>query len=110
MRKKKKNGGAPRHLSADARQMWREIIAEYDGWGVAELSILCSALEAFDRMRQAQKKLGKSLITEDKYGQVRPHPCVAIERDSRKAYLRALNQLGIGGMSRPAGRPSQAVA
>jgi phage terminase small subunit len=31
MSKKKKNGDAPRHLSADARQMWREIIAEYDG-------------------------------------------------------------------------------
>ncbi len=33
MGKKKRKGDAPAHLSADARQMWREIIAEYDGWG-----------------------------------------------------------------------------
>jgi P27 family predicted phage terminase small subunit len=109
MTKKKKKGGAPPQLSADARQVWREIIAEYDGWGVVELSILCSALEAYDRMRQAQKELRKKLFMKDKYGQVRPHPCVAIERDSRQAYLRALNQLGIGSMGGSQGRPSQAV-
>jgi hypothetical protein len=50
MGKKKKKGDAPAHLSADARQMWRDIIAEYDGWGIAELSVLCSALVAGDRM------------------------------------------------------------
>ncbi len=33
MGKKEKKGDAPAHLSADARQMWRDIIAEYDGWG-----------------------------------------------------------------------------
>ncbi len=33
MGKRKKKGDAPAHLSADARQMWRDIIAEYDGWG-----------------------------------------------------------------------------
>ena len=109
MSKKKKKGGAPPHLSADARQMWREVIAEFDGWGVAEFSILCSALEAFDRMKQAQKELRKKLFMKDKYGRVRVHPCVAIERDSRKAYLHALRQLGIGGMGNMPGRPSQAV-
>ncbi len=110
MSRKKKKGGAPPHLSADARQMWREIVAEYDGWAVAELSILCSALEAFDRMKQAQKELRKKLFMKDKYGRVRVHPCVAIERDSRQAYLRALRQLGIGGVAGAVGRPSEAVA
>lgn len=109
MGKKKKKGSAPAHLSAGARQVWREIIAEYDGWGIVELSVLCSALEAYDRMKQAQKELQRGLITKDKYSVVRVHPCVAIERDSRQAYLRALKQLGIGSMSGPPGRPSQAV-
>lgn len=110
MTKKKKKGGAPPQLSADARQAWREIVSEYDGWGVVELSILCSALEAYDRMKQAQKELRKKLFMKDKYGQVRVHPCVSIERDSRQAYLRALRQLGIGGVAGAVGRPLQAVA
>lgn len=109
MGKKKKGTGAPAHLSTLARQMWKEIVAEYDGWGIAELSILCSALEAFDRMKQAQKELGKSLITKDKYNVVRVHPCVSVERDCRQAYLRALKQLGIGGVPGPVGRPSETV-
>ncbi len=109
MGKKKRKDGAPPHLSADARQRWRAIVAEYDGWGVAELSVLCSALEAFDRMKQAQRELKTSLFSKDKYGQMRPHPCVAIERDSRQSYLRALKQLGIGGVPGSVGRPSETV-
>ena len=109
MSQRKKRTDAPAHLGKDARQMWREIIAEYDGWGVAELSILCSALEAYDRMKQAQRELGKTLITKDKYNVVRVHPCVAVERDSRQAYLRALKQLGIGGVPGAVGRPSETV-
>ena len=31
MGKKRKRTDAPAHLSADARQMWRDIIAEYRG-------------------------------------------------------------------------------
>ncbi|KKL27026.1 hypothetical protein LCGC14_2389280, partial [marine sediment metagenome] len=56
-----------------------------------------------------QRELGKSLITKDKYNVVRVHPCVAVERDSRQAYLRALKQLGIGGVPGAVGRPSETV-
>ncbi len=100
----------PKHLSKEARQLWKNIIGEYDGWGTTELSVLLVGLEAHDRMRQAQKQLKKEgLVFKHKYG-VKPHPCVMAERDSRTAYLNALKQLGIGSDRRGPGRPSAAVA
>ena len=37
----------------------------------------------------------QGLTITDRHGQVRPHPTVAIERDSRVAFVRVLRELGL---------------
>ena len=73
----------PAALSREAKNWWREIVTEY---GIADsggLLLLRTALEALDRMRQAQKAIKKDGATVlDRFEQPKPHPLLTIERDS----------------------------
>jgi P27 family predicted phage terminase small subunit len=86
----------PSRLSAEAKSWWRKIAAEYsirDDTGQLYLAV---ALEAFDRMRGAQrvvKRQGQS--PKDRFGQPRAHPMLAVERDARAAMLAALKTLNL---------------
>lgn len=102
---------APKDLSPEARGLWESIRSEYDVRDPGGLLILGSACEAFDRMRQAQRKLKREgLTTRDRFGQAKAHPATTIERDSRAAMLSALKQLNLDlepleqRPGRPAGR------
>jgi P27 family predicted phage terminase small subunit len=86
---------APRHLSTEARKLWRSVLADYE-LEPRHLTVLLCALEAFDRYREAQGILAyEGLTTTDRYGGRKPHPAVAIERDSRIALWRGLRELGL---------------
>lgn len=52
----------PRTLSREARQWWTAICEEYDIGDGPGLLLLESALECFDRMRQAQKLLRRAFV------------------------------------------------
>ncbi len=97
-------------LSKEARGLWRQILEEWDLDQTGQL-ILCAALEAHDRMREAQAELKKngSLILPDRFGQEKSHPAVAIERDSRAAMLQGLKALGVDlePLNDTPGRPPQ---
>jgi len=55
--------------------------------------VLC---EAWDRSEQAQVRLDQEGLTvEGREGGMRPHPCVAIERDARLAVARLLRELDL---------------
>ena len=85
----------PKHLSAESRKLWRSVLVDYELEQRHE-AILLTALEALDRMRQAQAQLAADgLTTVDRYGGVKAHPCVTIERDSRAAFLRGMRELGL---------------
>ncbi|HVW69190.1 MAG TPA: P27 family phage terminase small subunit [Steroidobacteraceae bacterium] len=72
------------------------IREEYDIKDPGGLLILASAVEAFDRMRQAQRRLKREGLTvKDRFGQAKAHPAAVIERDSRAAMLAALKQLNL---------------
>ena len=101
---------APKALSAEARRRWRELVAEYDIRDSAGLQILQTAMEAFDRMRAAQAQIAKDgQMHADRFGQVKAHPLLPIERDSRAAMLMALKALNFdieplrGKVGRPGG-------
>jgi P27 family predicted phage terminase small subunit len=99
----------PPALSAEARRWWRSIRVEYDISDPGGLLILASACEAFDRMRQAQRKLKREGLTAvDRFGQSKAHPATVIERDSRAALLAALKQLNLDlePLEPRAGRPN----
>jgi hypothetical protein len=68
---------------------------DYDLRDGHHLSILTSACEAADRETQAREIIATDgLVTETRSGP-RPHPAVAIERDSRIAKLCAIRELGL---------------
>lgn len=86
---------APQHLSGESRKLWRSILADYELEQRHE-AVLATALEALDRMRQAQALLAtEGLTVTDRYGTAKAHPAVVIERDSRTAFLRAMRELGL---------------
>jgi P27 family predicted phage terminase small subunit len=101
---------APTHLSEEAQTRWESIVAEWDLDRPA-LLILETVLEAFDRMREAQRTIAaEGIVVRDRFDQPKQHPATVVEYHSRAAMLRGLKQLGIDlkplnpGPGRPAGR------
>ncbi|MGC8541873.1 MAG: P27 family phage terminase small subunit [Phycisphaerae bacterium] len=85
---------APVTLSAEAKNLWRRLLSEYELNDSAALALLANALQAFDRMREAQALLARDgICPPDRFGQPRAHPAVLIERDSRAAMLKHLGAL-----------------
>lgn len=83
----------PAHLRAETRDWWTRIVDEYD-LPPHSLRILETACDAFDRMVQARETLAKEGPTfTNRFGEPRTHPSVAIERDSRVAFIRAIREL-----------------
>jgi P27 family predicted phage terminase small subunit len=107
----KKTIRCPKHLSTEARTIWKEILSEYDIQDSAGLRILRVSLESFDRSQAAREAIDKEGMTvTDKFGQTKPHPLLPIERDSRAAFLAGLKNLNLDleplrdGRGRPPGR------
>lgn len=86
----------PDHLGTESKALWRKLNADYD-FGPHDLARLQCACEAYDRMTQARKTLAELGTTyEDaRWKTPKARPEVAIERDSRLAFLRALRELGL---------------
>ena len=86
----------PLSLSGAARKLWASIRDEYDIRDSGGLAVLTVACEAFDRMREAREVLAREgLVISNHRGELRAHPCTAIERDSRGQMLSAIRQLGL---------------
>ena len=87
---------APKHLSKEAKKIWKSLIAEYSIDDTAGLKILRVALEAFDRAQTAREKIDlEGMTVKDRYGQMKPHSLIACERDSRAAFLSGLKALNL---------------
>jgi P27 family predicted phage terminase small subunit len=106
----KKKSATPDHLSNEAKQIWKELSVEYAISDAAGLRILRVALEAFDRAQAARTAIDRDGLTViDKAGQVKSHPLLPIERDSRAAFLAGLKALNLDieplkDIGRPPGR------
>ncbi len=105
------NPKPPKHLSREAKAWWRKLNEDYALNDQAARLLLQTSLEAFDRMRQAQKILeaeGPTFL--DRFDQLKAHPLCTIERDSRAAMMAALKALNLDleplndGPGRPPGR------
>ena len=58
--------------------------------------LLTMACEAWDRAVQAREILAKDgIVIGGREAAVRPHPCIAIERDARIAFARLIAQLNL---------------
>lgn len=86
---------APKHLSAPAKSLYAAILARYL-FEPHHLAILAKALEAWDRAEAARELVGRDgLVVTTRLGEVKAHPAIAIERDSRTAFLAGIKQLGL---------------
>jgi P27 family predicted phage terminase small subunit len=95
IRPKRELPPAPAHLRTETQAWWTKIVDEYDLPPHA-LRILETACDAFDRMLQAREALAKDgPVFTNRFGEPRTHPSVAIERDSRLAFIRATRELNL---------------
>lgn len=85
----------PRRLSREAKRWWNTLVSEWQ-LDSAALLILEGGLEAFDRMRAAQRLIeAEGLTVTDRFGQRKVHPAVLIERDCKATLLRKLKSLAL---------------
>lgn len=83
----------PRGLSAEARRLWISVNADFV-LDAASASLLLVALEALARLREAQAAVAEhGLLIPGARGGLRTNPALAIENQSRQAFLAALKQL-----------------
>lgn len=95
----------PRHLSRASAAWWRALVADYQ-FLPHQLRTLTAAAESWDRKEQARARIeAEGLTFTTKQGELRPHPAVAMERDARIAYLRAVRELALTDDSGPDVRP-----
>jgi P27 family predicted phage terminase small subunit len=86
----------PKRLSTEGKAWWRKLVAEYGIEDQAGLLLLQTALEAFDRMRDAQRVVAaEGMTTTDRFGQIKAHGLLTVERDNRAQMLSALRQLNL---------------
>jgi P27 family predicted phage terminase small subunit len=93
-----KNSGPapPRHLSQEARKFWRKVAEEYGIDDETGMLVLTVAFEAFDRMREAQGQITRDGTTVvDRFGQVKMHPLLPVERDARAQFLAGIKALNL---------------
>ncbi len=84
----------PKHLSGEAREVWLSLAEEYAISDAGGLLLLNGVCECLQRVREAQAMLAKDgSVTADRWGQLKPHPAAAQERDARSGMLSSLRQL-----------------
>jgi len=93
--RKPKTPQPPEHLRPATREWWASVVEEYD-LEPHHKRLLTLAAESWDRCEAARQALAKNgMVYEDRFGQPRARPEVAIERDSRIAFARLLRELAL---------------
>jgi phage terminase small subunit len=86
----------PSHLEPPERKLFEENVRDYAIDDAHSVDLLVIAMEARCRCRRAREQLAKDgEVIKDRFGQLVAHPSIAIERDSRDAYLRAMRALNL---------------
>lgn len=85
----------PRHLSKQMRSWVLSVLDRYE-IEPQHFKILVLAAEAWDRCENARAVLSKQGVSyRDRFGAPRARPEVAVERDSRIAFVRCLRELAL---------------
>jgi phage terminase small subunit len=85
---------APAHLAPATKAWFAQVQADYR-LESHHLRLLQIAAEAWDRTQEARAILAQDgMLVESRQGP-KPHPCIAIERDSRLAFARLLRDLDL---------------
>lgn len=94
----------PKHLRAPTRTWWSMVVATYQLESHHE-RLLTLACEAWDVGQLATERISTDgLWVTDRFGAVKPHPAVAIQRDARLGFARLIRELNLDA-EEPAGLP-----
>ena len=86
----------PKHLDAEEAALFRRLVAEFQIDDSNSISLLTVAMEAHQRAREAREQLAdEGTVIKNRLGGRCAHPAVAIERDARNDYLRAMKTLNL---------------
>lgn len=86
---------APPYLADDTRAWLERIANEYE-LEEHHLRLLELAGRSWDRCEEARQEIAHEGITfRDKYGQIKMHPAVNVERDSQIRFCRILRELSL---------------
>jgi phage terminase small subunit len=81
------------------------MVADYD-LQAHHLRLLTLAGEAWDRAAEARERIAADgAYAEDRFGQLRAHPAIAVERDARLAFARLIRELALDDEEPPGPRP-----
>ena len=81
-------------MSAEARAWWRRLQQEYGISDEGGRLLLQTAMEAYQRMRDAQEAVSaEGMTVKDRFGAIKVHPLLNVERDCRAQMLAALKAL-----------------
>ena len=96
---------SPDTLGPDGTALWEQISEGFE-LDVHHLVLLEAACSAFDTLRGAERLLleAGSPVMQDRFGQDKAHPMVAVARDSRISLARLLRELDLDGQPLPAPR------
>lgn len=96
---------APGHLNPPTRKWWSQVIDDFE-LESHHLRLLTLAGEAWDRGQQAREAIARDgAYVRDRFGCLKAHPAVAVERDSRVGFARILRELALDVEAPDAPRP-----
>ena len=87
----------PGHLGKPERDIWHGVFRDYEPLSGLATAVLCSGLEAHQRMRECREILANEGVTRTvgTGKHLKLHPLLAVERDARSAWLAAVKALGL---------------
>jgi P27 family predicted phage terminase small subunit len=98
----------PKHLKTQAKALWESVVEDFEIEGPA-LTVLQACCEAFQRMQEARGAIDRDgALVKNRFGELRPHPALNVERDARAGFLRAWRTLNLEtAPPLPPGRPAR---
>ncbi len=98
----------PVGLSNKAVTLWRTVVKDFDIIDAPGLMLLESAMRCWDRAHDARAVIEREgMQVADRFGSMKPHGLLSVERDAWAGFRHAIKQLGFDiEAPRPApGRP-----
>jgi len=81
------------HLQPQTQRWITDLVRNFT-FEPVQLKLLILAGEAHERTNEARERIAKDgICIEDRFGQLKRHPAVQIERDSRSAFSKLMRQL-----------------
>lgn len=86
---------APAHLRDVSKQFWRVVVKQYE-LEAHHVRLLQIACESWDRALEAREAVSASgPYFTDRNANIKPHPGIAVEQQSRKQFIASLREIGL---------------